>query len=151
MADIDPVDIAVDVGKEEKKKKKKDRGDDGDLPADSRVRVAVRVRPFNRADHGDQSLCLTVDNEVNKITADNGQKNAAFTFDHVFFEKTQQEVSQACFIPACMVLLLRGRSCPECSSTHTCSRPQIMQSPVGTAGIVCAEAMFDRVKQVRVT
>eukprot|EP00667_Euglena_gracilis_P006968 EG_transcript_7027 len=64
-------------------------GVDDDVPQDHRVRVAVRVRPFNKADHGDQSVCLSVDGP--KITADNGQKAQSFTYDFVF-TKDQREV-----------------------------------------------------------
>eukprot|EP00668_Euglena_longa_P006428 GGOE01007659.1.p1 GENE.GGOE01007659.1~~GGOE01007659.1.p1 ORF type:complete len:890 (-),score=332.24 GGOE01007659.1:863-3484(-) len=63
-----------------------------EVEQDHRVRVAVRIRPFNRADHGDQSICLSVDGQ--KITADNGQKTASFTFDFVF-QGSQVEVFKA--------------------------------------------------------
>ena len=78
------------VNEEKKEKKKKKKGED--IPADGRVRVAVRIRPTNKADHNDTSRCLTVDKEINKITADNGQKNAAFTYDFVFHDDSQEEV-----------------------------------------------------------
>jgi hypothetical protein len=64
--------------------------DDGDVPPDARVRVAVRIRPKNRADHGDDTQCVTVEDQ--KITADNGQKSASFTFDHVFHNSSQTQV-----------------------------------------------------------
>eukprot|EP00993_Chasmostoma_nieuportense_P000968 NODE_188_length_2767_cov_22.324621_g174_i0.p1 GENE.NODE_188_length_2767_cov_22.324621_g174_i0~~NODE_188_length_2767_cov_22.324621_g174_i0.p1 ORF type:complete len:858 (-),score=316.05 NODE_188_length_2767_cov_22.324621_g174_i0:193-2706(-) len=79
MADADAV-PDVKVGKNE------------ELAPEHRVRVAVRLRPFNKADKGDTNVCLNV--EGNRITADNGQKSSSFTYDYVFHETTQQQVYQ---------------------------------------------------------
>jgi WD40 repeat protein len=61
-----------------------------DTKGGHRVRVAVRIRPFNRADHDDRQICLSV--EENKITADNGSKSASFTYDFVFHMCGQSDV-----------------------------------------------------------
>eukprot|EP00906_Rhabdomonas_costata_P029520 RCo041650 len=70
-------------------KQKKKKSEDDDVPADKRVRVAVRIRPFNKADHGDTAVCINVEN--NKITVANEERSSNFTYDHVF-QGTQAEV-----------------------------------------------------------
>eukprot|EP00667_Euglena_gracilis_P024091 EG_transcript_27528 len=80
----------------ESARRKKERpagGEDDDLPPDQRVRVAVRIRPHNRADHGDASNCLSVSGQ--RITADSGQKSFSFSYDNVFHDANQEQVYQA--------------------------------------------------------
>lgn len=77
----------------ESARRKKERpagGEDDDLPPDQRVRVAVRIRPHNRADHGDASNCLSVSGQ--RITADSGQKSFSFSYDNVFHDANQEQV-----------------------------------------------------------
>ena len=71
-----------------------------DTKGGHRVRVAVRIRPFNRADHDDRQICLSV--EENKITADNGSKSASFTYDFVFHMCGQSDVCRVVRVFPCV-------------------------------------------------
>eukprot|EP00906_Rhabdomonas_costata_P027526 RCo039076 len=75
---------------ESKPKKKSSKCED--VAPDGRVRVAVRVRPFNKADHGDTSICMQIDG--NQITIDNGERSSTFNYDNVI-QGTQADVYAA--------------------------------------------------------
>jgi kinesin family protein 13 len=64
---------------------------DGETGPGSRVKVAVRIRPLNKADGGVSDMCLQVTGDT--ISSDNKQGKARqFQFDNVFYNASQDEV-----------------------------------------------------------
>eukprot|EP01013_Petalomonas_cantuscygni_P022184 TRINITY_DN4238_c0_g1_i1.p1 TRINITY_DN4238_c0_g1~~TRINITY_DN4238_c0_g1_i1.p1 ORF type:complete len:917 (-),score=271.55 TRINITY_DN4238_c0_g1_i1:521-3271(-) len=61
----------------------------GDVPAEQRVRVGVRVRPINRADQGHDDLSVKTERQM--VYLDEGTRTHAFPYDFVFGSDSSQK------------------------------------------------------------
>eukprot|EP01013_Petalomonas_cantuscygni_P018561 TRINITY_DN3600_c0_g1_i1.p1 TRINITY_DN3600_c0_g1~~TRINITY_DN3600_c0_g1_i1.p1 ORF type:complete len:919 (+),score=183.83 TRINITY_DN3600_c0_g1_i1:326-3082(+) len=62
-----------------------------EIRAADRVRVAIRVRPFNKADKGDENVVINADSRAGTVSADRGTTTKSWTFDFVYGPDSQQE------------------------------------------------------------
>lgn len=59
-----------------------------ELPPESRVRVGVRVRPLNKADHGNTETCVAAEGQF--VVLDEGTRSRKYPYDFVFGPEASQ-------------------------------------------------------------